>query len=268
MNESDMLALMRASTLERERIELGYATPLDPDFATNALVAQLGPGDEDGLPPGPRFTFYAQPTAAVDPLDIERVAAWLVPNERRYEPLPGALFVPMTKQAILDGVLAYSDFGDGVLGRFLAVRRTATVEYGAYCAWSRGIGGKPTWMMSAKHVMAQFEQLLRFLTELAAQFRVAGQWQVFCNARAMTGVIVVGFGEGWISPFDFRPRVRCGEDRFQFEVPFGGEGRAHEAAVRELAERLDLAFGSTSPRVYDRAGEGAGKIAYGGIQYS
>lgn len=269
MNESDVLALIRASTLERERIELRYATPADPDFARNKLVERLNPREEEGFSPAPKVMFYAQPLASVAPLSIDRVDQWLDSNLRQYEPLKSVGFVPRQKVGIVDGLVALNDESDGRFDRFLAVRRTGTVEYGPYCCWANGGRGENgTWLMNVKLLTAQFEQFLRFVTDLAVDFQLPTEWRVFCNARSVAGVLLFGFGKGWADPFGFRPPpARAVEDRFQFEIAFAVDGAGYEITVRELAERIDLAFGSTRPRAYDRVGEQAGTIQYGGIDY-
>lgn len=255
------------SPLERERWALGYAHPSDADFARNQFTDRLDPDDKEGAEPAPKVTFYAQPMTAAAPVSSAAVAAWLDPNARRYPPLPGEIFVPPRKRGIVAGVLAY---GEGEtrerFTRFLAVRRTGSVEYAAYCSW--WAERAEAWILSVKQVVAQFAQLLSFLDDLATTFALPREWTVFCNARNASSAWLTGFGAGWAGPFVFlRETTRCLDRHFQLEVNYRGDAASLDAVVREFAERFDLAFGSTTPRAFDRVGDGKGTISYGGVTY-
>ncbi|HAF08729.1 MAG TPA: hypothetical protein DCK98_01430 [Chloroflexi bacterium] len=80
--------------------------------------------------------------------------------------------------------------------------------------------------------------------------------------------MLVGFGEGWTEPGDFRFRPTfCLEERFQLEFTFPGGPDAVAAVVYDLARRFELAFGFTTPRVYDRSGSAIGSINYSRVSY-
>lgn len=255
------------SPLERERWALGYAHPSQADFARNQFTNRLDPDDKEGVEPAPKLTFYAQSTMAAAPITIEPVAAWLDPNARRYPPLPGEIFVPPRKRGIVDGVLAY---GEGEtrerFTRFLAVRRTGSVEYGAYCSWW---AERPeAWILSVNQVVAQFAQILSFLDDLATTFALPREWTVFGNARNASSAWLTGFGAGWAGPFEFlRETTRCLDRHFQLEMNYLGGAASLDAVVREFAERFDLAFGSTTPRAFDRVGDGKGTISSACVAY-
>src|SRR5438132_367105 len=130
------LEWLRMSALERERVALGYARPTDADFIKNTLTASLDPEDDQRAGPAPQITFYAQPATDGGPLNLEPLPTWLKSAERRYEPRRDLAFVPETHRGFVDGVIAANDFGNGRYRRFLAVRRTGSVEYAPYCAWT------------------------------------------------------------------------------------------------------------------------------------
>lgn len=149
MSELDWL---RMTPLERERVELRYVRASDPDFATNLLTDALHPGEDEHAGPPPRVTFYAQPAGDAGPLALEAVPAWLKSAERRYEPRKDLPLVPETHRGFADGLLAANDFRSiGRYPRFLAIRRTGTVEYAPYCTWTVGVNaGEVVWLLQMK----------------------------------------------------------------------------------------------------------------------
>ncbi len=241
--------------LTRERVALNYVAPNDPDFAMNYLTARLDPGTTNGLPESPMVTLYAQPPADAK-LDLARLATWLEKVPSKYPPAPDQLFVPRTRRGIVDGILAANERGDGErLRRFLCVRRTGTVEYGAYCAWSSTRFNQPVWLMSLNLVVLQFAQLLFFLDAVGSEFQLNGEWTLRCNARNVKEVVLVGFGKGWAQPFRDAAEVTFPlEDRFQLELSYAGEAAGHDAVLRDFASRFDFAFGSSHLRAYTYPG--------------
>ncbi len=256
--------------LQRERRDLGYLTR-GPTFGVNFLTELHGPADEDGLGAAPKVTLYAQPAEPSKGIDLAELPKWLDPNARRYEPAPGLPFVPPYQRGIVDGVLAAPHEEHGRrFDRFLAVRRSASAEYGVYCSWSHQNGDRTFWLLHEKLVILQFGQFLRFLDELATLFDLPKSWTVWCNARDLKQAVLVGFGEGWLTPFDFFGHTRatfCLEEQFQLEFSFSGGPEAVVGLIDDLARRFELAFGSTTPRAYDRAGTSVGSINYSGIRY-
>jgi len=199
--------------LQRERRDLGYLTR-GPEFGVNFLTALHGPPDEDGLGPAPKVTLYAQPTALVPGIDLAKLLTWLGPTARGYDPVPDLPFVPPYRRGIVDGVLADPNAGrEECFRRFIAIRRSATVEYGAYCSWWYPVAQK-VWLISEKHVILQFGQLLRFLDDFATSFDLPRSWTVWCNARDLKGRCSLVSAKDGQSPatsaFDRRSASRSG----------------------------------------------------------
>ncbi len=254
----------------RERRDLGYLA-LGPTFAENFLTQVHGPKQEKGLGPGPRVAFYARPTAQSTPIDLGRLPSWLDPNLRRYEPATQLQFIPHYARGIVDGIAARTAEGPGEeVDRFIAVRRSGSVEYGAYCSWSYNSGREQGWLVHLKQVVLQFGQFLRFLDAFATDFDRSKSWTVWLNARNVRGATLIGFGEGWADVGDWQYRARpCLEDQFQWEFSYVGGDDATSQLVRVLTLRLEFAFGFTgTPRAYDRVGNTVGEISYAGVEYS
>lgn len=253
---------------QRERRNLGYLA-LGPTFGVNYLTAMHGPENDEGAGPGPRVTFFAQPTELANALDLAKLPAWLDPNLRKYEPAPGTAFVPQYTRGIVDGVVAQSRGEPQQRSdRFLAVRRSGSVEYGAYCSWLHRGRGQRSWLLHETQVILQFAQFLRFLDDFASTFERPKWWTVWCNVRDVKAAVLMGFGEGWAEPGEFNFRsIPCLEDQFQLELHFTGGAEATDDLVAELAIRFELAFGFTTPRAYDRAGPAIGSINFARVRY-
>lgn len=251
---------------QREMYDLGYLDPTAADFALNrvSMLAIQARSSEDVA--APLVTFYAQPE---DPdassVDLPGVHQWLEPNNHRYEPLPGQMFVPHgTRRGITDGVLAISSSDAGRYMRFLAIRRSATVELGPAAVWQWPEGKQP-WIIDSKSLIAQFAQLLRFLIHFRADFQPPGGWRVFINIRGAQGAALGHFAQGWAPPFEFRSETTfCLEPHVQLELAFSGKDEEIDERIREAATRLELAFGFWKPRIYNQR---TGELELTGVSY-
>jgi hypothetical protein len=200
----------------------------------------------------PMVTFYAQPAEpAPNPVDVARLYEWLEPNNHRYEPLPGQLFVPSgTRRAISDGMLALSSRSNGLYMRFLVVRRSGSVELGPAGVW-QWPRGEQRWIIDTMKLVAQFAQFLRFLVRFGTDFHLVGPWRVFVNIRNAEGAALGHFATGWAAPFEFENETTlCLEPHVQLELGFTGTEAEIDERIREAATRLELAFGFWKPRVY------------------
>jgi hypothetical protein len=260
---------MQLDPLARERLALGYGDSRDPEFALNALTARIDPDRVEGLPPAPKVTLYAQPGAEAR-LDLARVAAWLTTTVSTYAPAPDNKFVPYRKRGIVDGVLAVNERGNGEqLRRYLAVRRMGSIEYGVECARTISTYSDQFWILHLQLIVMQFWQLLFFIDALSTEFSVASPWVVWCNARSVKPVVLVGFGNRWAEPFrDAADITYPLEDNFQIEQHFAGGENAHATTVREFATRFDFAFGATKARAYDYPGDEDAALTFGRLSYS
>jgi hypothetical protein len=260
--------LLRAqlTASEREMFDLGYLDPTAPQFAVNPVtvsVSSARPADDAAAP---MITIYAYPAeAALSPVDVARLHQWLEPNNHRYEPLPGQLFVPSgSRRAISDGMLAMSSCDLGRYMRFLVIRRSGSVELGPGCVgrWPRG---EERWIIDTKKLVAQFAQLLHFLVRFGNDFQQVGPWRVFVNIRAAQGAALGHFAEGWAAPIEYENETTlCLEPHVQLELRFAGTEREIDERIRETATRLELAFGFWKPRVYN---ERTGELELSGVSY-
>jgi hypothetical protein len=238
------VARAQLSPAQRELFDLNYLDATAAGFALNpvttmALAARSA--DDVGAP---LVTFYAQTTeSSPTPIDLPRLRDWLDPNDHRYEPVPGNLFVPPgTRRGISDGVLAMAPPDAGLYLRFLVVRRAGTVELGPACAWQWREGKEP-WVVDSIKLVAQVAQLLRFLIRLGADFQRKGGWRLLINIRGAQGAILGHFAEGWAAPFDFPGETTfCLEPHVQLEVTFPGTEDAIDACIREAATRPRTRF--------------------------
>ena len=260
------------SALDCERVELRYIAPSQPGFARNYLTDRLDPPDPKEGRPAPKVTLYAQPTTEGSPLDLVRLAEWLEPNARRYEPNKEESFVPpTTRRGIVDGVLALEDYaGEGRFRRFIALRRTGTIEYGAYCTWSVTSAGGSVWVISLKTLVLQVAHFLALLEDLGATFETGRSWKIWCNARCIADAFLAGFGTGRAEPFQgffLRTPSFALEDRFQLSFTYGNDPDSRGLAIGDFARRFDFAFGSLQDRARDRTGDKAGAINFAGVTY-
>jgi hypothetical protein len=269
LTTAESFVALQLGPFARERLALGYADPRDPAFALNMLTARLDPDAVEGLPPSPKVTLYVQPAAEAR-LDLARVAQWLTATVSTYPPASDNTFIPHRKRGIVDGVLAANERGNGArLRRFLAVRRTGSIECGVECARSMQTYGEAVWILHLKLVVLQFSQLLGFIDAVASEFALNGPWTIWCNARGVKPVVLLGFGERWAEPYRDGADISYPlEDNFQVEQQYAGGSGAHASTVREFATRFDFAFGSTKPRAYDYPGEDDATLSFGRLTYS
>lgn len=251
---------------QREMHDLGYLDSAASGFAVNPVTTLVMQARSSEDASAPFVTLYAQPTEpGPSPIDLLRVHEWLEPNNHRYEPLPGQLFVPSgSRRGIADAVLvsSYSDLG--LRMRFLVVRRSGTVEIGPASVWRWPHDAKP-WIIDSRRLIAQFAQFLRSLIRLCTDFQRPGGWRVFINIRGAQGATLGDFAQGWAPPFDFRGETTfCIEPHLQLELAFGGTEKEIDERVREAATRLELAFGFCKSRVYN---ERTGVAELSGVTY-
>jgi len=267
IDRSDAVAALAFDPLSHERWRLGYATPAEDTFGRHFFSDLLLPEDDDQAGPAPKVTFYAQPIGVAAPVDVAALGSWLDPNARKYEPATYLAFVPPESRGIADGIVALEDRRvDMRFRRFLAVRRTGTVEYAAYCVWRHPM--QPIWLLNLKLLVLQFAQFVRFLDDVATAFDRPRRWQIYVNARQMSRSVVLGFGEGWAEPYrDFEEPSRCWDEQFQLVLEHDGEVSGIDVLVGSFADRFDLAYGSTRGRAHNLRGDRVGEITFGGERY-
>lgn len=255
---------MRLTEVERECRRLHYAD-LDENFARNALVDLLEPEPDENLGEPPKVTFYVVPATSAT-LDLRRVFEWLDPKARRYDPAKHLQFVPPYKNGIVDGIACTNGDPGERADRFLAVRRTGTVEYGVYCSWLVANMMTRFWFVNLKQVLLQLTQFVAFVADLNAAFKLAPTATFLCNVRSTNHAVLGAFGAGWSEPWQGGGMVKSSEPRFQlrFDVDLAAPP---PSLISEFAARFELSFGGKADRAFDRVGARAGEIDLGGVDY-
>ncbi len=138
------------------------------------------------------------------------LSTWLDPNLRRYEPAKALQFIPYYRRGFADGVVATTDEPAGPFDRFIAVRRSGSVEYGAFCSWAFQRGTDRLWLLHLRQVVLQFPQFISFLDDLTTAFGTSRPWTAWCSARHVQGIVLTGLGQGWADWFELLHRAATG----------------------------------------------------------
>lgn len=255
---------LRLTELERECRRLHYAE-LDANFARNSLVELLEPEADEKLGEPPKVTFYVVPPTAAA-LDLNELFMWLDPQTRRYDPAKHLRFVPPYKHGIVDGIACTNAQPRARSDRFLAVRRTGTVELGVYCSWLVANMMTRFWFVSLKQVLLQLTQLVAFVADLNATFKLSSTSTFVCNVRSTDTAILGAFGAGWSEPWEGGGMARSSEPRFQLRSDVD-LAATPASLVSDFAARFELSFGGRPDRAFDRVGPQTGELNLSGVDY-
>lgn len=154
----------------------------------------------------PRITVFA---AYPDPLrpdvidtDSETFQRWMDPNSRRYEPNPGALFIPLNGPIRNPEGCLWTANSDGYYIRYLALHRTGYVEHGSF-------SGRPPFGAEAlerehKIYLAKtvgiFIMFLNFVQDLCSCVEYAGPMNIILAIHRARGSVLRGLGKGRAYP--------------------------------------------------------------------
>ena len=246
----------------------GYHDPSSNEFADNTYTKRLGMAitgaeGQELVQASHYVTFITCPDLLADDLldtSAEELWSWLEPNSRRYQPDPDAIFMPLNKRMTLDGIIltdqeyyhrgAKSKF----IPRFLRINRNGYIELGCTLARKEGNDVAFAYMPMIGH----FWQFISFVVELYRRAAVYTPFKVMLNMKGTEGALLYSLGVGWIEPFDkvreYRPR--CPEANIQvIKVLISADLSDNLIAelVKEVAERVDNAWGQREPRCYNHA---------------
>ena len=108
---------------------------------------------------------------------------WLDPNDRRYAPRTGDLFVPGRPRSISDGILLPEYDPSQAFCQFLRISRNGYIEYSS----TKGIclNNDMTGMISLSIIATKFEMFLGFIEELYLQTTYSGEVNILLNLIAV-----------------------------------------------------------------------------------
>jgi len=246
----------------------GYNDPSSTTFAENIYTRQLGIFVKGGQDFGEYeahsshfSTFVACPDFPADDLidtGKEELWDWLEPNNRRYQPNPRGIFLPMDKQTTLDGIILTdgerftADNQDRFLHRFLRINRNGYVELGANSA--QKYEGDVYFVYIP--MIGFFWQFLGFVVELYRLEGANSPFKVMLNMKGTEGSLLYNLGKGWLEPMgegrQYRPL--CPEHNIQIIKQLRSstvDDAAIAEIVREIATRVDNAWGQRKARCYN-----------------
>lgn len=246
----------------------GYDDPSSTEFADNTYTKQIGTvvTGETGsevVQASHYVTFLACPDMLeYDLIDTSReeLWSWLEPNDRRYQPDSGGIFLPLNKRTTLDGIILTDEryylreAQTKFTSRFLRINRNGYIELGCNLAVKR----ENDIAFAYVPMIGLFWQFIGFVTELYRREAVYTPFNVMLNMKGTEGALLYYLGEGWLEPFDrtreYRPR--CPEPNIQIIRPMRSADLSDDLiaeVVREVARRVDNAWGEREPRCYNHA---------------
>ncbi len=264
--------------VEEELSRRGYSDPSSAEFGDNPYTRRLADDrrlDEAGhrLPAEMWASLVLIPTlptrARQDRADW---LSWLDPNERKYEPDPGGLFLPYdTKRPILNGIACLQPHhrgGSADLDEYLLLGFDGSVEYGfvpAICDVE--LGSELVRYFLGVKLLHRLWQLLNFAAEVRSRLGIVAPHLLVVNLQGTGGAALAGFARGWVSPiedmWDFARLQKCLEPNVQirreltaadFDEIETATATSPPQQMRELAEDICSAFGVVESVLFDRSG--------------
>lgn len=135
--------------------------------------------------------------------------------------------------------------------RYLAVHRHGGVEAGlTRLSWE----DRERKYFSLRHMVAAMWLVAELQTEAAANWGIAGPWEVTLALRGTKAAVLAGFADGWAEPHGYGPRPgTCGESSVLHRWELSDIDP--EALAIDAGARLENSFGSTNRRHLARVGE-------------
>jgi len=222
-----------------------------PDFTSNYLSANLK-ADDDRL--SAFLCAVPEPAGIEDGIELARLAEWLSPTERRYEPKGD--WLPQgygSRRYTSDGVLLVEEYNADIgWNQYLLAGRDGYLEYGA-------IVGR-TYENQAYFSFAPLVALIHRFTALVMDCAtnladVAAYWMVL-NIPGTKGARVWALGDGWADQghhrFSELPN-KCLEPEIQLVKRVVCDGEEATDVGIWFAERIGNAFGYNEPSCYNRS---------------
>lgn len=254
----------------------GYGDPSSNAFAENTYTKRLGLTihRERGLhleivQAGHYATFVACPNVLTDDLidtSKDELWNWLEPNSRRYPPDLGSIFLPTDKRTTLEGIVLEDEkyrIGDTrteFIERFLRINRNGYIELGCNIADQE----EDDIAFAFVPMIGLFWQFLSFVTDLYRLEGVYMPFRVMLNMKGTEGLLLYNLGEGWLEPYgSMRPyRPTCLEPNIQIVKELRSANMDEDTIsgiVKEVAVRVDNAWGQREPRCYNNANRDPGR---------
>jgi len=249
----------------------GYTDPSSSTFSENTYTKRLGliirrrEGFELEIVQARHYvTFVAYPNILTDELidtAKEEFRNWLEPNSRRYPPDSVGIFLPPDKRTTLEGIVLSDEryrIGDTrteFIERFLRINRNGYIELGCNLADQEG----DDIAFAFVPMIGILWQFLGFVTDLYRLEGVHMPFKLMLNMKGTEGLLLYNLGEGWLEPHggsgrSYRPT--CLEPNIQIVKELRSATMDEDnisAIVREVATRIDNAWGQREPRCYNHA---------------
>lgn len=248
----------------------GYADPSSSKFADNTYTRRLGfiisreEGNREIVQAHHFTTFVAYPNILINELintSSEEFWNWLDPNNRRYLPAPGGIFLPTDKRTTLDGIVLsderfrIGETGTQFIERFLRINRNGFIELGCNLARQErddvGFAFVP--------MIGIFWQFLGFVTDVYRLEGVHMPFKVMLNMKGTENTLIYSLGKGWREPYregvdTYRPtcldpNIQIIEELRSADV----DDSSIAEIVKRVATRVDNAWGQREPRCYNNA---------------
>jgi len=261
----ELLAYLKARDSEQDRQkwldQRGYADPRHPAFLLNARTRRLFPKNDDdadlaGRTPLAVFVALPEPplTEVID-TSQEAVWEWMNDPRRCYEPTHGG-FLRGTPRIAFDGIVWDKDRSG--IRSYLAVERSGVVEMALgtriYKAWKQRI------FIRFTPLIGYLWQFLGFAGDYYKTFGQTKPFTLFVGMRETDGAFLAGLAKGWKDPTSqecgWEAFPQCQEPGILVRKDKLGPAIAPELArdvVREVATKIDNAWGERIPRCYIKA---------------
>ena len=246
----------------------GYIDPSSSTFADNAYTKNLGMlirhriETRDMVQARHFVTFVACPGILTDDIidtSKDELWNWLDPDDRRYQPDPRVIFLPLVKTTTLDGImLAENNYriGDNDTGYqeiFLRINRNGYIELGCNLASQNEdeIG------FALVPMIGLFWQFLCFVNELYKLEGMHMPFKIMLNMKGTEGALLHNLGVGWTEPHgerrrSYRPTCNIPNVQIIKELRSATIDTDDIAKiVREVATRVDNAWGQREARCYN-----------------
>jgi hypothetical protein len=244
------------------------ADPSDALFGQNDETARLSMrrrdcSSEPGEPATSFAVFSAVPSQdSILRIEPQELRGWFDPNQRRYDPDRGRLFIPIDgRRPQVDGAIAYETSGGPneteLWTRYLLLKYSGYVEYGgrfAYCH-SNEVYFALTPMIS---YLASF---IRFVQDLYQLGRCETGFFPYITLVGTKNSQLSHLAKGWREPFgQADPFVsRCALPHLQLageEIKPSSELPEVLTSIRRMASTIDHAYGVWETRAFNHPNAG------------
>jgi hypothetical protein len=260
--------------VEEQLARRGYSDPYSPDFGHNPYTRRLATRDAgfgtERVLPGMWATFALLPTApATVRQDRADWLSWLDPNQRKYDPETGGLFIPYdVRRPVLGGIacakLNYVDGAPtGFDDEYLRVEFDGSVELGFSPARIRDESRRIFW---GEKLIRRLWQTLNFVADVRFRLGILAPHLLAVNLRNTEGAVLAGFASRWSGQdptvgawVDFEDAPRCLEPNIHIRREFTAQdfeavvtaGATPPQQMRELADDVCSAFGIENPVLFN-----------------